>query len=110
MVVACSGTSVTVSPVQKVIQLIDDMKAKVEADGKAADDEFAQYAKWCDDEADDKGRAIKASQDEIAELTAAISDAEGTIQTLETKITELTTTISSTEKEASGAAANREAG
>jgi chromosome segregation ATPase len=104
----CSGSSV--SPVQKVIQLIDDMKAKVEADGKAADDEFAQYAKWCDDEADDKARSIKTAQDEIAELQATSADATATIATLEAKIGELTTTIASTESEASAAADNRKGG
>jgi len=104
----CSATTVNVSPVQKVIQLIDDMRAKVEADGQATDDEFAQYAKWCDGEADDKGRSIKASQDEIAELKATIADATGTIANLETKISELTSTISATESESSTAKGNRE--
>jgi len=105
-----SAATVTVSPVQKVIQLIDDMKAKVEADGQATDDEFAQYAKFCDGEADDKARSIKASQDEIAELEATIADAQGTIQALETKITDLTTTIASTEGESGTAKSNREKG
>merc|ERR1719456_1342331 len=84
------------------------MKAKVEADGQATDDEFAQYAKFCDGEADDKARSIKASQDEIAELEATIADAQGTIQALETKIADLTTTIASTESESGTAKGNRE--
>ena len=50
-----------VSPVQKVIQLIADMETKVTAEGNAAEADFAEYAKWCDGEADEKTRLPNTS-------------------------------------------------
>jgi len=99
-----------VSPVQKVIQLIADMETKVTAEGNAAEADFAEYAKWCDGEADEKTRAIKAANEEISDLKATIADSTATITGLETKIGELAATISSTEAEAAKAKNNRESG
>jgi len=106
----CFGAKTSVSPVQKVIQLLDDFKTKVEAEGKASTDDFGQYAKWCDDEADAKTHAIEETNVEVGNLKAAISEAEGTITTLTTHIEELTGAISATEAELSKATSGREEG
>jgi len=105
-----SGAKVAVSPVQKVVQLLDDFKAKTIAEGKASQNAFAEYAKWCDDEADAKVNAIKDTNVEIQDLTATISESQATITNLETKIGEITNQIAATEKELSSAKEGREAG
>merc|ERR1719498_1742086 len=78
-----------VSPVQKVIQLIDDMATKV----KKEDDEliagFEEYAKFCDDEATQKGYAIKDSKEEIEELSATVIDSKATVDTSAAEVSDL---------------------
>merc|ERR1719484_512448 len=70
-----------VSPVQKVIQLIDDMAAKVTKEDNELKATFEEYAKFCDDEAVSKGYAIKDSRESVEELQATITDSKATIDT-----------------------------
>merc|ERR1719335_1862218 len=88
-----------VSPVQKVIQLIDDMAAKVTKEAAEESKVFEEYAKFCDDEATAKEYAIKDSKEAIEELTATITDAKAIIETETAKVGDLTTVISDTEAE-----------
>jgi len=92
-----------VSPVQKVVQLLDELKGKVEADlaseGKAMD----EYTSWCDEEANEKEDAITSSKRTIGDLEATIADAKATIGSLTSSIDELTSKISSSEAELSKA-------
>jgi len=85
------------SPVQKVIELLDDLKGKVEADYANEEKLMEEYSNWCDEEANEKEDAITSSKRTIADLTATIGDAEATIQTLTAKIDELTGKISTSE-------------
>merc|ERR1719502_2168890 len=98
---------VKVSPVQKVIQLIDDMAGKVTKEMNAGVATFEEYAKFCDDEATEKGYAIKDSKEEIEELTATITDAKATIDTSDSTVGDLSTKISDTEGELATAIALR---
>jgi len=96
------------SPVQKVLQLIDDFTAKVTAQETESTKIFEEFAKFCDDEASEKNHAVKGSEERIEELGAAILDSKAGIETQESTISELSGTISSKEKELSDAMALRE--
>jgi hypothetical protein len=88
-----SATAEKVSPVQKVIELLDQLKGKVEADLAAEATAMEEYSSWCDTEISDKGYAIKTATREIADHNAAISDAEATISAKTAEIGELGSTI-----------------
>merc|ERR1719335_237779 len=96
-----------VSPVQKVIQLIDDMHAKVTKEAAEESKVFEEYAKFCDDEATAKEYAIKDSKEAIEELTATITDSKAVIESEDSKVGDLATKISDTESELSNAIAVR---
>merc|ERR1719355_171356 len=83
-----------VSPVQKVIQLIDDMAGKVTKEDQELLAGFEEYAKFCDDEATSKTYAIKDSKEKIEELKATVSEASATIETEGSKVADLSTKIS----------------
>jgi len=93
--------------VQKVIQLIDDMHAKVTKEAAEESKVFEEYAKFCDDEATAKEYAIKDSKEAIEELTATITDSKAIIESEDSKVGDLTTKISDTESELSNAVAVR---
>ena len=92
MVLATQG-----SPVQKVIELLDDLKGKVQADFANEEKLMEEYSSWCDEEANEKEDAITSSKRTIADLSATIQDAEATTQTLTTDIETLTGSISAGE-------------
>jgi len=97
------GTVDGVSPVQKVIQLIDDMAVKVKKDLEATSAEFEEFAKQCDDEATPKDYAIKGTKEEIEALTATADDADAKIASLEAKVEDTTARIGETEGELASA-------
>merc|ERR1719502_2063903 len=99
---------VAASPVQKVIELLDDLKGKVEADLAKEEQLMEEYTNWCDEEANEKEDAITSAKRTISALTATISDAKATIGSLTTKIDELTGKISTSEGDLKSATSIRE--
>ena len=96
-----------VSPVQKVIQLLDDLKGKVSADLDREAGLMEEYTTWCDEEANSKSDAITSSKRTIGDLSATIEDSNGQIATLTSTIEDVTGTISTTEGELSEATSLR---
>jgi chromosome segregation ATPase len=89
--------------VQKVIQLLDELKGKVAADLAAEEKLMDEYTSWCDEEANEKEDAITSSKRTIEDLEATIEDAKATVVTLTSDIDDLTSKISTSEKELSDA-------
>jgi chromosome segregation ATPase len=89
----------SVSPVQKVVQLLDELSGTVEADLSNEANLMEEYTTWCDEEANEKEDAITSSKRTIGDLEATIADAKATIGTLTSSIDELTTKISGSEAE-----------
>merc|ERR1719450_943102 len=69
---------------------------------------FEEYAKYCDDEATEKGYAIKDSKEAIEEFTATITNSKAIIETETAKVGDLTAKISDTEGEVATSVALRE--
>merc|ERR1719386_263766 len=97
-----------VSPVQKVIQLIEDMEGKVQRDQAAASKAYEESAKNCDDISVKKGYAIKDSKSDIESLSATVEDEDAKISKYSVKIEEVSSEISSTEGELSKAVSVRD--
>jgi len=88
-----------VSPVQKVLSLIADMRGKVLGDLAEEGKGFTEYAGFCDKEASEKGYAIKTATREVADLTATIQDGVATIEDLESQIASLSTELAGKDRE-----------
>merc|ERR1719333_1500891 len=91
ILLACVGLTVAteVSPVQKVLELLDECKAKVAKDLAAETKVMEEYTTFCDDELKEKGYAIETAKREIGDLTATIEDSKATIAMKTDEITEL---------------------
>jgi hypothetical protein len=107
LVLAVSGASTTASPVQKVIELLDDLKGKVESDLANEAKLMDEYSQWCDEEQNSKEDAITSSKRTIKDLSATIEDAKASITTLTSTIDELTQKISTSEHDLSEATSIR---
>jgi chromosome segregation ATPase len=92
-----------VSPVQKVLELLDDLKAKVQGDLAKEEIMMDEYTKWCDSEENVKTDAITSSTRTISELEATIEESTGSISTLSGEIEELAGKISTSEADLAAA-------
>merc|ERR1719395_374817 len=70
LVATASATDVT--PVQKVIQLLDGMLAKGKSEKHDEQVQFATYKQFCDDTTVEKTRAIKEGEESMEMLKADI--------------------------------------
>jgi len=100
---ALPASSMDVTPLQKVIDMLDEVKAKGKAEKHAEEVEFAKFSEWCDQVRAEKTKSIKDLGDEIMELAAAIDKAEADAQTLGEEIAELETETAKLEAEAAAA-------
>merc|ERR1719160_1415848 len=101
-------TGTEVSPVQKVIELLGECKAKVEKDLAAEAAVMEEYTTFCDDELKEKGYAIQTAEREIGDLMATIEDSKATIVEKSDEISTLGTVIAAKEKELADAQGVRE--
>merc|ERR1719213_567131 len=111
-VLILSGAAVAdaVSPVQKVVELLDDCKAKVAKDLAAEAATMEEYTTFCDDELKAKGYAIETSTREIAELEATIADSKATVLAQSDEIATLGTEAAAKNKELYDATEVKKAG
>jgi chromosome segregation ATPase len=96
------------NPLGKVIQLLDDLKSKITAEGEAEAKAFKEYYEWCDDAAANLHNEIKTGNTKQEDLEAAISKAAADIGASTAKIEDLSAAISADETELKEATAIRE--
>jgi len=83
----------TGSPVEKVVQLLKDLKTKIGNDGSQEQQIYDKYACWCEKTTKRKAAAIEESQMELRALGQQILKLKGRIATLTAEIAELTEAI-----------------
>merc|ERR1719333_1856812 len=103
MVLAVSAfTSVHASstdPIQKVLQMIADLEAKIIGEGNDAQKVYDEFAEFCEDRSKELGFEIKTGKAEVKELEAAIADEAAKQESLNAKIEELSAAISTDEQD-----------
>merc|ERR1719428_1931134 len=96
------------NPIEKIVQMISDLQAKVIGEGEEAQKEYDEYAEWCEDRSTNLGFEIKTGKANVAELKATIEQETSTIAALETKIEELSNDIKTDEADLKAATEIRE--
>jgi len=79
------------SAIQKVVELLDECKAKVQKDLDAEAKGMEEYTTFCDDELKDKGYAIETAGRSIGDLTATVDSSTANIGQLTDEIATLGT-------------------
>merc|ERR1719484_109100 len=97
LLAAVSATRV--SPVAKVIELLDELTGKVKGDLAAEETMMEEYSTWCDKEENEKEDAITSHKRTIGDLESESADASARISELGTEVEELAGKISGTESE-----------
>merc|ERR1719163_686750 len=97
-----------VTPVQKVITMMEDMAAKGEAEKKAEIATYQKYMKWCDQTTFEKKVAIRDGKLAVEQGTAAAGKAKADAEAAADKIVELNGDIKSWTVEKAEATQERE--
>jgi len=96
------------NPLSKVFELMDELTAKIKAEGEAEAKAYKEYFEWCDDTAKNAQFEIKTASQEKEDLEATIGELASSISASTTKIEELSAAIASDTKELKEATAIRE--
>jgi len=97
--VVSTASAEQASPIEKIIEMISDLQAKVIGEGEDAQKTYDEYSEWCEDRSTKLGFEIKTGKANKAELEATISEETSTIAELETKIEELSNDIKTDESD-----------
>merc|ERR1719305_273479 len=87
------ATASEANPIEKILEMISDLQAKVIGEGEDAQKEYDSYAEWCEDRSTQLGFEIKTGKSEKAELEATIQEEGATIAELSAKIEDLSNEI-----------------
>merc|ERR550514_331178 len=98
-----------VTPIQKVLQLMEELKAKGIKEKKAEEVRFSAFSQWCEDTKRTKTDEIDAGNQKIEELKAGIEKAAVLIKKLTDRILELDEDVGRWEKDKKSATTVRDA-
>jgi len=104
---ASPALAVQVTPIQKVIEMMDGMLAKGKAMKHEEEVEFAKFTAWCSSTRAETTKNIKSAADQIEQLAADIDKAESDAEVLGTEVKELEAEIASLQASADSASAER---
>merc|ERR1719327_2423599 len=102
LIALCLGSFASgadVSPVEKVITLLEDLKTESEEAGKKEASTYDTFACFCKDTTVEKSDAIKEEQDNIDEFAATLEEQTGISNAKQLETEELGELIRSREKE-----------
>merc|ERR1719247_3090569 len=102
------SSAVDVSPVEKVITLLEDLKTETEEAGKKEASTYDTFACFCQDTTMSKSDAIKTEQDNIDEFAAALEEQTGISNAKQAETEELGEMIRTLDKEMTEITAMRE--
>lgn len=105
-VVALSG-SAGVTPVQKVLQMLDSMQVKAKEEKHQEQVLFGKFKQFCELTSADKSRRIAAAENDILDLGAAIATAEADADKLGAAIADLNAELQKNAAEGKAASALR---
>jgi len=92
-----SSTATSEHPIQKVLDLLDDLMTKAEEEGKAEALQFQKMEYWCKNSDKTLKKTIKKEKSDIESLEAKIDAKEKEKETLEEQIADLESQISDLE-------------
>merc|ERR1719460_2000724 len=81
-----TATKAGVGPIQKVLQLMDELQSKIMAEGDAAQIAYEEFVDWCQKQAINTKHAIGDSEEAIEALQAMTEGAQAYIDQLQTEI------------------------
>jgi hypothetical protein len=96
------------NPLAKVLDLVDELSAKIVKEGEVEQKAYDEYLQWCQNAVQETGFAIETATKEKGELEAKLVEVAAEIETSTSKIEELAAAIATNEADLSSATSIRE--
>jgi len=97
LVLATGVAADQANPIEKIVQMMGDLQAKIIGEGEECQKVYEEFAEWCEDSSKDLGFEIKTAKAEVADLKATIAKETARSEALDTKISELASDIATDE-------------
>merc|ERR1719217_948808 len=94
LLVATGALADSATPIEKVLQMLGDLQAKIIGEGNDAQKVYDEFAEFCEDRSKNVGFEIKTGKAEVKDLNAAIANEAAKAESLNAKIEELSSGIS----------------
>ena len=91
---ALSANAATANPIEKVVELLSSLTAKVIAEGEAEQKQYEEFAEWCSDTSKEKTYEIDTAKGQAEDLSAAIEKASADIAGFEDAIAKHVSSVS----------------
>merc|ERR1719194_372592 len=91
--------AVQVNPIQKVIELLSALEAKILKEGEAEEKAYKEFFEWCDDAAKNKQFEVKTATAAKAKLEATIKKASSDITVADDSIAAFAASIAQDNKD-----------
>jgi len=88
-----STHAASTDPIEKVLQMISDLEAKIIGEGRDAQKVYDEFSEFCEDRSRELGFEIKTGKADKKDLEAAIANEQATAESLNAKIEELSSAI-----------------
>jgi len=108
LVLAAGVAADQANPIEKIVQMMGDLQAKIIGEGEGAQKVYEEFAEWCEDSSKDLGFEIKTAKAEVADLKATIAKQAARQEALNTKIGVLASDIATDEADLKAATEIRE--
>merc|ERR1712062_687322 len=96
------------NPLAKVLDLIDELSAKIVKEGEAEQKAYDEYLQWCQNAVQETGFAIETATKEKGELEAKLVELAAEIEASSSKVEDLAAAIATNDADLSSASAIRE--
>jgi len=108
LVAGWTCSAVDSNPLAKVLDLMDELKAKIVKEGEVEAKAYDEYLQWCQSAVQDTGFAIETATKEKGELEAKITELSAEISEAGSKTEDLAAAIATNEGDLKSATAIRE--
>jgi len=99
LLLACAA----VSPIEKTVELLSGLQAKVVKDGEAESKNYEEFSKFCHDESMETGFQIKTGKADAERAAATVAESAAKIDGASAKIEELSATIGTSQADLASA-------
>jgi chromosome segregation ATPase len=103
LVATAAGADTQADPIGQVVNLLNDLSAKVKEEGEAQQAAYEEYFSWCDDVSKEKSNDLKTSGAQKEKLEATIAELTSKAEVCDTKIKDLVAAISANGKDLAAA-------
>lgn len=108
LITGASAHTTETNPIQKVIEMITSLEAKIMKEGEAEEKAFKEFFEWCDDAAKNKQFEVKTATAKKEKLEATIAKAKSDIEDADEVIAKMVADIAQDEKDLEDATVIRE--